>query len=88
MRLQETANYAKKHGFDVFSTTLTLSPHKNAILINQIGSELSHQYQIAFLTENFKKKDGFKRSMELSDEHDLYRQNYCGCIFSRRDSTT
>ncbi len=85
MRLQETALYAKQQGFDIFTTTLTLSPHKNAMLINQIGAELGKQHQIEFLAADFKKKDGFKRSIELSDRHDLYRQTYCGCIFSRRD---
>ncbi len=84
-RLQESAQYAKQHGFDIFTTTLTLSPHKNAKLINQLGAELGKEYQIEFLAADFKKKDGFKRSIELSNRHDLYRQNYCGCIFSRRD---
>lgn len=86
MRLQETARYASQHRFDLFTTTLTLSPHKNAMLINELGRELGKQFQIGFLAENFKKKDGFKRSRELSDKHDLYRQNYCGCIFSRREN--
>lgn len=85
IRLQETAKYAKKQGFDVFTTTLTISPHKNAILINQLGSELDEQYNIKFLAANFKKKDGYKRSIELSNKYNLYRQNYCGCIFSRRN---
>lgn len=85
MRLQETAKYTKKHGFDVFSTTLSISPHKDAILINQIGEKLAEQYQIKFLVANFKKKDGYKLSIELSRKYDLYRQDYCGCVFSRSD---
>jgi predicted adenine nucleotide alpha hydrolase (AANH) superfamily ATPase len=85
MRLQEAAKYAKKQGFDVFTATLTISPNKNAILINQIGEELGKQYQIKFLAANFKKKDGYKLSIKLSHKYDLYRQNYCGCIFSRND---
>ena len=85
MRLEQTAQYARQHGFDIFTTTLTLSPHKNAALINQLGAELGKRYQIEFLAADFKKKDGFKRSIELSDRHNLYRQTYCGCIFSRRD---
>jgi len=83
MRLQETGRYAKEHNFDVFTTTLTISPHKNAVLINKIGTEIGEQYQIAFLEANFKKQDGYRRSIELSKKHNLYRQNYCGCIFSR-----
>ncbi len=83
MRLRETAQYAKKNNFDLFTTTLTISPHKNATLINQIGAEISEQNQIPFLDANFKKKDGYKRSIELSKKYNLYRQNYCGCIFSR-----
>jgi predicted adenine nucleotide alpha hydrolase (AANH) superfamily ATPase len=85
MRLQETAKYAKAQGFKVFTTTLSISPHKDAELINQIGEELGEQNQIKFLAANFKKKNGYKQSIELSRKYDLYRQNYCGCIFSRND---
>ena len=85
MRLQETANYARTQGFEVFTTTLSISPHKDAELINQIGEELGEQNQIKFLAVNFKKKDGYQQSIELSRKYDLYRQNYCGCIFSRND---
>lgn len=81
-RLEKTAQYAKSHGFDGFTTTLTISPHKNTKMINEIGARLSEKYSIQFLVKNFKKKDGFKKSLELSKEHKLYRQNYCGCKFS------
>lgn len=88
MRLQETARLAKEENFDLFTTTLTISPHKNSTLINQIGVELSQEFQIEFLEANFKKKDGYQRSLELSQHFNLYRQNYCGCIFSRKSSPT
>ncbi len=84
MRLQETAKVTKQTGFDLFTTTLTISPHKNATSINQIGLESSEQHQIKFLEANFKKKDGYKRSVELSKIYNMYRQNYCGCIYSRK----
>jgi predicted adenine nucleotide alpha hydrolase (AANH) superfamily ATPase len=83
MRLQEAAKYAKQNKFDSFTTTLSISPYKNSKLINQIGIEIGEQYQIAFLETDFKKKDGYRRSMELSKQHKLYRQKYCGCVFSR-----
>lgn len=83
LRLKETAKYAKEHGFDYFSTTLSVSPHKNAKWLNEIGANLSQQYEIDYLYGDFKKKDGYKKSVELSKEHDLYRQDYCGCTFSR-----
>jgi len=85
MRLHETVKFAKQQGFDIFTTTLTISPHKNAILINQIGSELGDQNNIKFLEANFKKKNGYRRSIELSKLYNLYRQNYCGCIYSQRE---
>lgn len=85
MRLDKTAQYAKQEGFDIFTTTLTISPHKNATLINQLGEDLSKRYNVEFLAANFKKRDGFKRSLELSRELNLYRQSYCGCIFSLRN---
>jgi predicted adenine nucleotide alpha hydrolase (AANH) superfamily ATPase len=85
MRLQEAAKFASGKNFDSFSTTLTVSPHKNASLINQIGSRIGEQHRIEFLEANFKKKDGYKRSVELTKIYSLYRQNYCGCIFSRRE---
>jgi len=79
LRLEKTAEAAKERGIDTFTTTLSVSPHKNAELINKILAELS-EYA---LCEDFKKKDGYKRSIELSREHRLYRQNYCGCIFKK-----
>lgn len=82
-RLEATAQLAKEQQFDCITTTLTISPHKNANLINQIGRKLGETYGVTFLEENFKKKDGYKRSIELSKLHQLYRQNYCGCIFSQ-----
>ncbi|MBN1155916.1 epoxyqueuosine reductase QueH [candidate division KSB1 bacterium] len=84
MRLESTARLAQEQGFDFFTTVLTVSPHKNADLINAIGSEMSAKYAVQFLSANFKKKDGFKRSIELSKIYGLYRQNYCGCIYSKR----
>jgi predicted adenine nucleotide alpha hydrolase (AANH) superfamily ATPase len=74
---------ALKKGFDLFTTVLTVSPHKNARAINQIGSEISGRLRIEFLEADFKKKDGFKKSVELSRGYGLYRQDYCGCTYSR-----
>lgn len=85
LRLEETARRAKAAGADYFTTTLTISPLKNAAKINEIGEKLSRRYGVAFLPSDFKKKDGYKRSIELSKEYDLYRQDYCGCVFSRRE---
>lgn len=82
LRLEKTARVAKENGFDFFSTTLTVSPHKNSEVILGIGREISKELNIKFLDENFKKKDGYKRSIELSKENNLYRQNYCGCKFA------
>jgi predicted adenine nucleotide alpha hydrolase (AANH) superfamily ATPase len=84
LRMEQTAIFAKENGYDGFSTVLTISPHKNSDLINKIGKELAEKHQIAFLEENFKKNDGFKKSLEISKQYNLYRQNYCGCIFSQR----
>lgn len=83
LRLEETAKTAKEHGFDYFTTTLTVSPHKNAALLNEIGKELGEKYNIPFLPSDFKKKEGYKRSIAFSKELDLYRQTDCGCIFSK-----
>lgn len=83
LRLEKTAIRAKENGFDYFTTTLTISPLKNAQKINEIGEELSREYGVKFLPSDFKKKEGYKRSIELSREYNLYRQNYCGCIFSQ-----
>ena len=85
LRLEETAKVAKEKDFDYFTTTLSLSPYKNSNWINEIGESLKDKYQVKYLYSDFKKKNGYKRSIELSKEYDLYRQNYCGCIYSNRD---
>lgn len=85
LRLEETAKIASKLGFNNFCTTLTLSPHKNANWINEIGEKLNNEYESNYLYSDFKKKEGYKRSIELSKKYDLYRQDYCGCIYSKRD---
>ncbi len=82
LRLEETALMANMYKFDLFTTTLTVSPHKNYDVISKIGKRLSAKYNVLYLDGNFKKKDGFKRSIELSKKMNLYRQNYCGCQFS------
>lgn len=82
LRLDFVAKKAKELGYDIFATSLTVSPHKNAELINQIGTGLAQKYGIEYLESNFKKQDGYKRSIELSKQNNLYRQNYCGCKFS------
>ena len=84
LRLRETARVAKEMGMDYFTTTLTISPLKNAQLINQIGNQIAEEMGIAFLPSDFKKNNGYLRSIELSKEYDLYRQDYCGCDFSKR----
>ncbi len=86
LRLSKTAETAKQEDYDYFTTTLTISPLKNAKLINNIGIELSKKYGVAYLQSDFKKKNGYKRSIALSKEYNLYRQNYCGCIFSKNDT--
>lgn len=82
MRLREAAEVAGKCGFDYFTTTLSISPLKNAAKLNEIGMRLSEEYGVAYLLSDFKKKNGYKRSIELSKKYDLYRQDYCGCEFS------
>lgn len=82
LRLRETALRAKEHNADYFTTTLTISPLKNAQKINEIGERLAEEVGVPFLPSDFKKKNGYKRSVELSKEFDLYRQDYCGCVFS------
>ncbi len=84
LRMEEAARLAAEGRYDYFTTTLSISPLKNAGKINEIGEELSKIYQISHLPSDFKKKNGYKRSIELSKEHELYRQDYCGCVFSRR----
>ena len=83
-RLERTAVYASLHGFDVFSTTLSVSPHKNYEMIAGIGRELALRYGLSFLAEDFKKRDGFRRSVALAEAYGLYRQSYCGCRFSKK----
>ena len=84
LRLRKTAELAKKLEQDYFTTTLTISPLKNAAKRNESGERLSEQYQIPWLASDFKKKNGYKRSIELSAEYNLYRQNYCGCVYSQK----
>ena len=85
MRLESTAKLAKKQGFDYFCTTLSISPLKNSQKINEIGCEVAEKYGIKWLPSDFKKKEGYKRSIELSREYQLYRQNFCGCVFSKEN---
>lgn len=85
MRLREAAKYARQHHLDYFTTTLSISPLKNAQKLNEIGERLAGEYGVSFLCSDFKKKDGYKRSVELSKEYGMYRQDYCGCVFSKRE---
>ena len=85
LRLLKTAVTAVKAGYDYFGTTLSVSPYKNSKKLNEIGERLSAEYGIKYLISDFKKKNGYKHSIELSKEYNLYRQNYCGCIYSRKD---
>lgn len=82
LRLRKTAELARQSGQDYFATTLTISPLKNAEKLNEIGERLAEEYQVPWLPSDFKKKNGYKRSIELSAEYGLYRQNYCGCVYS------
>lgn len=86
LRLTEAAKKAKELGSDYFTTTLTISPLKNAQWLNEIGQELEKKYQVKFLPSDFKKKNGYKRSVELSQMFGLYRQSFCGCIFSKNEN--
>ena len=86
LRLSETAGRAAEGGYDFFCTTLSISPHKNADMLMTIGEELAGQYDVPYLPSDFKKRNGYKRSIELSSQYHLYRQDYCGCIFSKRGS--
>ena len=85
LRLERAARYAKENGFDFFTTTLTISPLKNAQKLNEIGEEAGEKFGVRHLPSDFKKKDGYKRSVELSKVYGLYRQDYCGCVFSKRE---
>ena len=84
MRLEEAAKKAKEEGYDYFTTTLSISPYKNAKVLNEIGEELAEIYEVKYLYADFKKKNGYKRSIELSKKYNLYRQDYCGCKYSKR----
>ena len=85
LRLEEAARMAREGGFDFFTTTLSISPMKNAAKLNEIGEALAKEYQVAYLNSDFKKKNGYQRSTQLSREYGMYRQNYCGCVFSMRE---
>lgn len=86
LRLEKTAEYAKNNGFDFFTTTLTISPLKNAQALNEIGEKAGKKFSVRHLPSDFKKKGGYQRSIVLSKDYGLYRQNYCGCVFSKRES--
>lgn len=83
LRLEKTAMIAKEKNYDYFGTTLTVSPYKNSQVLNKIGSELESKYSVKYLYSDFKKNEGYKRSIELSKQYNLYRQNYCGCVYSK-----
>ncbi len=85
LRLRETAKLAKEKGFDLFTTTLSVSPFKNANVLNEIGEKISKEIGIEYLPANFKKNNGYLKSIENSKKYNLYRQNYCGCVYSKRD---
>ncbi len=87
LRLEKTAKRAKEWAYDCFGTTLTVSPHKNAEVINAIGKNIEARENITFLEGNYKKQDGYKKSIEFSKKYNLYRQNYCGCIFAKTKQT-
>lgn len=86
LRLRKTAEAAKAGGFDFFTTTLSISPYKNAAWLNEIGIRLGEEFGVPYLRSDFKKKNGYKRSIELSAQYDLYRQDYCGCVYSKLES--
>lgn len=85
LRLDQTAQYAKAHGFSWFCSTLSVSPHKNAAWLNELGQAIAEQYGLSWLPNDFKKKNGFLRSLQLSEEYGLYRQSWCGCRWSRQE---
>ena len=86
LRLEYTAKKASELSYDYFGTTLTVSPYKNSQVLNKIGEEISKNYNVKYLYSDFKKKEGYKRSIIMSKEYDLYRQDYCGCIYSKRNN--
>ena len=85
LRLEETAKYAKENNYDYFCTTLSISPYKNSKWINEIGKDLEEKYKVKYLYSDFKKRNGYKMSIDLSKKYDLYRQSYCGCVFSYKE---
>ena len=85
LRMRAAAQYAKEHGYDAFTTSLSISPHKSSAWINEIGLALERELGIPFVWSDFKKKDGYHRSIQLSKEYGLYRQDWCGCVYSRRE---
>lgn len=86
LRLEETAKAAAEGGFDYFCTTLSISPYKNTEWLNSIGKEMSEKYGVGYLFSDFKKKNGYKRSCQLSEQYSLYRQDYCGCVYSKQEA--
>ena len=86
LRLKKTALKAKEENFDYFGTTLTVSPHKNSMIINKIGEEIAKEIDIKYIYGDFKKNDGYKRSIEYSKIYNLYRQNYCGCLYGKENN--
>lgn len=87
LRLEEAAKLAAEGGYDYFTTTLSISPLKNAQALNEIGQEVAEIYKVPHLPSDFKKRGGYRRSIELSREYELYRQNFCGCVYSMRESS-
>lgn len=85
LRMRKTAEYALDNGYDVFTTTLSISPYKNAKWLNEIGARLAEELHIGYVYSDFKKKNGYAHSIELSHEYNLYRQDYCGCIYSKEE---
>ena len=85
LRMRAAAQYAKEHGYDAFTTSLSISPHKSSAWINEIGLALERELGVPFVWSDFKKKDGYHRSIQLSKEYGLYRQDWCGCVYSRRE---
>jgi hypothetical protein len=85
LRQRKAAEYARQEHFDFFTTTLSVSPHKNAQKLNEIGERLAQEYGVAYLLSDFKKKGGYLKSIALSETYDLYRQDYCGCVYSKQE---
>ena len=87
LRMKKTILYAKENNYEYFTTTLSISPYKNAEWINEIGKKLENEFNVKYLYSDFKKKNGYKKSLELSKKYNLYRQDYCGCIYSKLEKT-